>query len=230
MSASGFNLIGIGLYTPLEAERLIGVPAQKLIRWLRGHAYRGIGYQPLWPPQIKLGDDKVYLGFRDLMEAKVADAFISAGLSPQKVRKAIEIAKEIVLDERPLSTARLRTDGKTVFLQRIDASGDDSLIDLFRKQYAFKRIIEPSLKDLDYEEGVPAKWWPLTRPKGIVVDPARAFGQPIDDKTGIPTSVLARAAHTEGSAEAAARVWRVPSASILRALAYERTRAELPVP
>jgi len=157
------------------------------------------------------------------MEARIANAFIASGLSPQAVRKAIEIAREIVADDRPLSTARLRTDGKTVFLQRVEESGDQSLIDLFRNQYAFKRIIEPSLKDIDYQQGVPARWWPLNKSKGIVVDPARSFGQPIDDTTGVPTRVLALAAVSEGSIEAAARVWRVPALSVRRALAYEKS-------
>jgi uncharacterized protein (DUF433 family) len=215
------TLIGIGLYTPGEAERLIGVPAGKLIRWLRGHAVDGAEYEPLWSSQVDLGDGKTYLGFRDLMEARVADAFINAGLSAQKVRKAIGIARAIVGDERPLSTARLRTDGKTVFLERVDASGDETLIDLFRKQYAFKRIIEPSLRDLDYEDGIPSRWWPNTRTRGIVVDPSRAFGQPIENESGIPTAILARAARNEGSIKAAARVWRVSPTSIRRAIAYE---------
>jgi uncharacterized protein (DUF433 family) len=226
VSASDFNLIGIGLYTPAEAQQLIGVPSGKLIRWLRGHVVKHVEYRPLWTPQIDLGDGKVYLGFRDLMEARVANAFIKAGLSPQKVRKAIEIAREIVSDDHPLSTARLRTDGKTVFLQRIELSGDESLIDLFRKQYAFNRIIEPSLRDLDYEDGIPSRWWPATKSRGIVIDPTRAFGQPIDDRTGVPTVVLARAAESAGSIEAAARVWRVPPESIRRAQAYENARAK----
>jgi uncharacterized protein (DUF433 family) len=227
MSGMQQSLIGMGLYTPAEAERLISVRAGKLVRWLRGHTAAGVDYQPLWTPQIDLGDGKVYLGFRDLMEARVADAFIRHNLSPPKVRKAIELARDIVGDDRPLSTARLRTDGRTVFLQRVEASGDESLIDLFQKQYAFRRIVEPSLRDLEFDDGgIPSRWWPATKSKGIVVDPARAFGQPIDDETGIPTAVLARAAVSEGSIQAAARVWRVPPASIRRALAYERAHAD----
>jgi hypothetical protein len=40
-------LIGIGLYTPQEAERLIHVPARKIARWLAGHAFSGKRYEPL---------------------------------------------------------------------------------------------------------------------------------------------------------------------------------------
>jgi uncharacterized protein (DUF433 family) len=223
--AAAYDLVGVGLYTPADAERLTGISAAKLIRWLRGHVLDDRVYKPLWRSQIRLDDDKIYLGFRDLMEARIADAFINAELSPQKVRKAIEIAREIVGDDRPLSTARLRTDGRTVFLQRIDETGDESLIDLFRKQYAFTRIIEPSLRDLDFEDGVPTRWWPTGKGSGVVVDPGRSFGQPIDDESGVPTSVLANAASAEGSAAAAARVWRVSPATVRRAISFERSLA-----
>jgi len=220
-----YDLVGIGLYTPSEAERLTGIPAAKLVRWLRGHTVGDSPYERLWPPQIELHDNRTYLGFRDLMEARVAAGFIDAGLSPQKVRQAIEIARDIVKDDRPLSTTRLRTDGMTVFLERVDETGDESLIDLFRKQYAFKRIVEPSLRNMDFEDGVPARWWPASRSASIVVDPTRSFGQPIDDATGIPTRVLSDAAISEGSVEAAAMVWRVPIASVRRAINFEQELA-----
>jgi uncharacterized protein (DUF433 family) len=225
LKAVSYDLVGIGLYTPSEAQRLTGIPATKLVRWLRGHTVGDHPYERLWPPQIELHDNRTYLGFRDLMEARVAAGFIDAGLSPQKVRQAIEIARNIVKDDRPLSTARLRTDGMTVFLQRVDETGDESLIDLFRKQYAFKRIVEPSLRNLDFEEGVPARWWPASKSVGIVVDPTRSFGQPVDDATGIPTRILSEAAISEGSVEGAAMVWRVPTASLRRAVSFEQELA-----
>jgi hypothetical protein len=222
--AASYALIGVGLYTPVEAQRLTGIHAAKLIRWLRGHKIGRRKYEPLWCPQINLRDNKTYLGFRDLMEARVANAFIEqAGLSPQKVRKAIKIAQEIVEDDHPLSTSRLRTDGRTVFLQRIYETGDESLMDLFRNQYAFNRIVEPSLRDLEFEDGIPTRWWPETKNGGIVVDPSRSFGQPIDDASGIPTTILANSTVAEGSFAAAAKVWRVDVSSIRRAVAFERT-------
>jgi uncharacterized protein (DUF433 family) len=225
LKAVSYDLVGIGLYTPSEAERLTGISAERLVRWLRGHTVGDHPYERLWPPQIDLHDSRTYLGFRDLMEARVAAGFIDAGLSPQKVRRAIEIARDIVKDDRPLSTARLRTDGMTVFLQRVDETGDESLIDLFRKQYAFKRIVEPSLRNLDFEDGVPARWWPASKSAGIVVDPTRSFGQPVDDATGIPTRILSGSAINEGSIEAAAKVWRVPTASVRRAINFEQELA-----
>lgn len=217
------DLIGIGLYTPADAQRLIAVPSSKIIRWLRGHNAHGKHYDPLWLPQVNLDDGAVYLGFRDLMELRTAHQFISAGVSPQMVRKAIREAKRFVEDERPLSTTQFKTDGLTVFLEIAGEENDTRLLDLFKKQYAFKKIIERSLKDVEFEGISPSKWWVGTKRKGIVIDPERSFGQPIDDETGVPTSVLASAAGAEGSIEAAARRWCVPTSAVKRSVEFEHS-------
>jgi hypothetical protein len=221
------ELLGIGLYSPAEAERLIGVRRGKIVRWLRGHGIRGRHYERLWKPQVDLGDGHVYLGFHDLMEARVADAFISKGLSAQKVRRAIELAREMIGAQRPLSTHRFRTDGQSVFLQMAKEDGKDDLLDLFRRQYAFREIVAPSLTNVEFDpEGLPSRWWPKGKSAGIVVDPTRAFGQPIDAATAVPAAVLAAAVGAEGSVEAAARAWEVPTSAVRRAVAFTTTFGE----
>jgi hypothetical protein len=216
------GLIGIGLYTPSEASRLLDVPAAKIARWLKGHEIGVHQYDRLWHPQVDLNDGHLYLGFRDLMEVRVASAFINRGLSPQKVRRAIEIARGIIGEERPLSTAKFRTDGRTVFLQLIKEDGSDEMVDVFRKQHVFREIIEPSLKNIDFVDGIPALWWPKGKQARIVVDPQRSFGQPIEFESGVPAAVLAAAVGAEGSVEAAARVWSVPVSSIRRSVDFQK--------
>lgn len=220
------SLIGIGLYTPLEAGRWLDIAPAKISRWLVGHQVRGRRYQPLWSPQVDLGEHGIALGFRDLIEVRVADAFISHGVGAQRVRRTIELAREILGEDRPLSTARFRTDGRSIFLQ-IAEDDDANLVDVFSSQYAFREVIEPSLKNVDMgEDGLPARWWPMGKAKSIVLDPARCFGQPIEAETSVPTSSLAAAVRSEGSVEAAARIWNVPARAARRAWAFE-TQVEL---
>lgn len=217
------DLVGIGLYTPAEAGRLIQVPPPKIARWLRGHDANGRHYEALWRPQVDLGEDGIFLGFRDLQEVRVAAAFIAQGLSSQRVRQAIVLACEIVADERPLSTARFRTDGRSGFLQVVEEDGQARLIDLFRRQFAFRDIVERSLTHLEYDaDGVPARWWPLGRSKSVLIDPSRSFGQPIEAETSVPVAALVGAVEAEGSAEAAAKAWDIPLRAVRHALAFER--------
>ncbi len=226
VSRSSGGLVGIGLYTLAEAGRLVQVRPARIARWLRGHDANGKHYDALWHPQVDLGEDGIFLGFRDLQEVRVADAFIAKGLSPQRVGQAIKLARDLVDDERPLSTKRFRTDGRSVFLQVVEEDGQGKLIDLFKRQYAFREIIEQSLTNLEYDDaGSPLLWWPLGKAGSVVVDPARSFGQPIEAETSLPTVILTAAAKAEGSEQAAARAWGVPLRAVRRAMEFEQQMA-----
>jgi uncharacterized protein (DUF433 family) len=221
-------MIGLGLYTPVEAAALTHVEAPKIRRWLCGHSIGDKSYPALWKSQLEKFDvEQLCLSFLDLVQLRVAKAFIEAGLSPQKVRRAIEYGSQIVASDYPFASARFRTDGKTVVLHVLKIDGDEELIDLFSHgQYLMQKVIEPSLKNLEFDEAdIAARWWPLGRAKGVVIDPQRQFGQPIDDATGVPTSVLAEAAKAEGSPALAAKRFMVPLASVQRAVAFEQQLA-----
>jgi uncharacterized protein (DUF433 family) len=225
MVAMEHNLIGVGLYTPADACRLSGIPAPKLTRWLRGYTVGHRKHAPLWTSQIDLGDGHTYLGFRDLMEARVANKFIELGISPQRIRAAIALAQTMVGEQRPLSTNKFRTDGQTIFLKttekEVDGQERDHLIDLFKSQYSFTSIIDPLLKDVELDDdGVPFLWWPRGRAKKILVDPQRSFGQPIDADTKVPTAILAEAAKYHG-VDVAARDYDVPKSAVRRAAEFE---------
>ncbi len=216
------SLLGIGMYTPAEAGRLTAVPSSKIRRWLRGHSLGRKHYERLWQPQIDIGDDEVYLGFRDLIEVRVVDAFIRAGLSAQKIRRAIAIAQDRYGIDHPLSTHQFRTDGRNVFLLLADED-QDRIVDLFRNQYAIRQVLEPSFKGLEYGPGgVPVRW--RVSP-GVVIDPEHAFGQPVDRDSLVPTAVLADGAAAEGSPGAAAIAFDVPVQAVKRAIAFERSLA-----
>jgi hypothetical protein len=220
------DLIGVGLYTPTEAGRLLHISAHKIARWLRGHEGRGRRYEPLWRPQVSLVDG-IFLGFRDLMEVRVADAFIRNGVPPVRVRQAIQLAQDAIAQEHPLSTNRFLTAGREIFLHVIETNDDgteqERLLNLFRRQYEFKGILDPILKAVDFgEDGYPTMWWPAGRRANIVVDPTRSFGAPIDGETSVPTAVLSSAAEAMGIA-VTARAYEVPEAAVRRAVEFEAT-------
>lgn len=85
-------------------------------------------------------DSKVELSFRDLMELRSVQLFLEQGLSLQAIRRAIEKAVECFGMERPLSTQRFRTDGRTIFLEVAQETGEAQLLDLKRDQYLFPLV------------------------------------------------------------------------------------------
>jgi uncharacterized protein (DUF433 family) len=150
-------------------------------------------------------------------------AFVDAGVGILAIRNCLEYARECAKDERPFSTRRFQTDGKTIFLESIERSGETKLLDLKKHQYVFKQIIERTFKDLDIEDDAVARWRPFNGKKSIVIDPNRSFGQPIAAKTGIPTVALAEAVTAEGSVERVARLYEVTLAVVRDAMKFEQS-------
>ncbi|MFZ5616253.1 MAG: hypothetical protein ACOZAA_02880 [Pseudomonadota bacterium] len=224
-------LLGIGIYAPAEASRLIGVPVPRIRRWLGGYSYRDpLGklrdMPPLWQSQIPANVFGLHLGFRDLIEVRVVDSLRKAGLGLSTIRKAIVAARDLTNDLHPFSTSQFQTDGRSVFLEIRSDAEEPELVDVLTRQRGFHRFIAPSFKNLEYDgAGAAVRWWPLTQKKRIVVDPTRSFGKPIDFDSGVPTSALADAVSAEGSETAAAAVFGVSVRSVRNALHFEQKLA-----
>lgn len=222
-------LLGVGLYTAAEAASLIRIPALRIRRWLAGYAHGPREAQtwsdPLWTPQLPRTGQDVALGFRDLMELRFVAAFVTAGISLHSIRRALAIGRQMVGDERPFSTSRFHTDGRTIFLRVSDEVEEPTLIDLLRRQYAFHRVVEPSFRDIDFGGGVAERWWPMSHRSRVVVDPRRNFGHPIVTEHGVPTRALVDAVAAEGSVTKAAKVFDLSVSAVRDALAFERRAA-----
>src|ERR1035438_9923143 len=66
------SYLNTGIYTVAEASRLTGVSKARIRRWLRGYhsELRKKKYPPLWESQLPSIENKVALGFLDLIEIK----------------------------------------------------------------------------------------------------------------------------------------------------------------
>ena len=213
------GMFGIGAYTLAEAGRLLAVPPTRLRRWLFGYDYRPRGSDapqaPLWRPQYGVDQDEPLLGFRDLLEARVVRGLREQGLGLPTIRAGLRVASEMVGNAHPFSTRLFRTDGRRLFL----LLNEGDLVDLRRRQQVFRRIVEPSFRDLDYDTDQACRWW-LSPKRTMVIDPTRAFGQPILAESGIPVATIARAAQAEGSAERAAALFEIKPAVVREAIGF----------
>jgi len=221
------QLFGVGSYTPREAARLVGTSPRNIARWMGGYTYRRADLKtrvpPLWEPQWPQTGDHLEIGFRDLIELRFVKAFLDAGMGLLAIRTCLEYARKCVGDDHPFSTRRFRTDGNTIFLESIGVAAESSsrLLDLKRKQYVFKQVIERTFRDLDIEHDAVARWRPYKGKQSIVVDPERSFGQPITAATGVPTIALAEAVEAEGSIEKVAALYDVVVSDVRDAVRFE---------
>lgn len=176
---------------------------------------------PLWVPDYANDDELVELSFRDLIELRFVKAFRDAGVGLQTIRQCFKRAVDLVHDDRPFSTRRFRTDGRTIFLDITKGLEDGALVELRQRQTAFRSFVSPSFKDLDFDAEVVARWFPLGPSRTVMVDPTFAFGRPVTARGHVPTEVLAQAVAVEGSIERVARYYEVSPASVRDAVSFE---------
>lgn len=222
--AKTHEFVGIGLYSLADAAHLLKVPPQKLRRWMDGYAYKQDDeirrMAPLWVPDIPKIEDHIELSFRDLIELRFVQAFVENGIGLKAVRNCLKYARQCIHSARPFSSGRFRTDGRTIFLESLEAAGEPKLLDLKKKQYVFKQVVEQSFKDLDLDGDLVARWRPYRGKDSIVVDPTRSFGQPIASASGVPTVVLAEAVKAEGSLSLVAAMYEVEKSAVQDAVRF----------
>lgn len=206
--------LGTGLYAVTEAARLSGVSAARIRRWIKGYDWaRGKDTNrhrhrspPVWRPDVAPIDGAQALSFRDLVEVRFVDAFLRAGVSWKRLRAVAEEASKRFETTHPFSTRRFVTDGRTIYDQ-VRREAGDTLEDLQTHQFAFRRVISPTLQGgLEFSEtGTALRWWPEPGrgDRLIVVDPQRSFGQPVIDAANVPTAVIVAAVKVDGEKKTA---------------------------
>lgn len=221
------ELTGIGLYTFPEASRLTGIPLRELRRWLDGYAYKDVhnaaaSVPPLWDSELSQAElDGI--SFHDLLEVRFVKAFRQHGVSLQTIRVASRRARELFASDHPFTSRKFRTDGRTIFVSAMQETGETELLDLVRQQYAFRRVIEPSLYNgIEFgPDDIAARWYPSPRSKAIVLDPQIAFGKPVVSHGAVRTSILHEAYLVEGDKNLVARLYEVPVSAVTAAVAFE---------
>ncbi|MBS0480290.1 MAG: DUF433 domain-containing protein [Proteobacteria bacterium] len=222
------NSSSIGIYSAPEAAQMIGMGAQTLRRWLIGYEFEIEGVKhsqpPLWSPQHAVSDGELLLGFRDLVEARVVSALRRKGIALQTIRVCLDRARNIVGDQRPLSTRSFKTDGRSIFLEITEGVDEPQLIDLKKRQGVFHRVVEPSLSGLEFGADAAERWWLLSGKRTIVADPAFAFGAPSVAGHGMTTSRIAQAVRAEGSPTKVARLYEINPNAVRDAIKFESNR------
>ena len=224
-------LIGVGIYTPAEAAKLIGTESREVKRWLFGYAFRAHGASdrrnspPLWTSQH--AEDGQLVSFRDLLELRIVKAFVKHGVSLLVIRRVLENAQQMFGHSYPFTAMRFLTDGRTIFHEASKHSGDGGLTDLKSKQVVFTEVIRHSLyAGIEFDNrGVAKRWHPLHGSRAIVLDPEISFGKPIISGTGVPTATIADAVRAEKSFTRVAQLYDLKPAEVRSAVRFEEKLA-----
>lgn len=231
------TLLGVGLYSLPAAARLVNADLRAVRRWLLGYSRRRNGestsYPPLWRTQF--AEERFHepaIGFRDLLELRMVNAFAKCGVGLYVIRETIKEAKQSFGVNYPLTTKRFRTDGRRIFMEVVDrAAGEDHdpedpLLEVRRQQWVFTDIVRPALYEgIEFENDHPRRWFPDKR-RQVVMDPARQFGSPTVVGAGIPTSTLFASFKAEGkNSKAVARIYDISAKQVMAAVRFEEQLA-----
>ncbi len=201
------NPARLGIYSVPDAARITGASPVHIRGWLRGYPQsRG---KPAAPPILRQQHEPIAgelaLGFLDLLEVRFLERLVEAcrrqgrTLAWRALRIAAETARTKFGTEHPFAAKRLHSDGRFVFLEAQKATGDLALYDLVGNNFAIYDVLVASfIASIEYEGDVPRRWRPDEGLPRIVIDPLRAFGQPVEEKSGAPTGTLLDAWQAEG--------------------------------
>lgn len=196
ITTSDSCLLGVGLYTLPRAARLIGADVRAVRRWLLGYKRLYKGEErispPLWKTELVDADlPDVAIGFRDLLELRLVNAFAQHGVDLRVIRATANAAREMFSSPYPLTMKRFLTDGRRIFAEAVEMTGETSLIEPMHGQYLFSDIVKPSLyAGIEYEGETALKWYPIPGRHTVVLDPQLQFGAPIVADVAIPTDTL----------------------------------------
>lgn len=190
------------LYTLAEAARFLGVPTSTFATWAKGYVRRPPGRPSVVgkPIVTSVEAPRNYpsIPFIGLAEGMVLAAFRRGGVSLQHIRRAVSILDREIGIDHALASRRVYTDGAVILFDYADAEHVAELAGLTEvvsRQRVFASVVREYLQRIEYAKDGWAEQLasPATRDRIVVVDPRRAFGQPIFVRGAAPVeSVVSR--------------------------------------
>jgi uncharacterized protein (DUF433 family) len=217
-------LISTGIYTIQDASRLLEVSSHCLRGWVSG--YHGMVSDPLIKSEISTLEDRIAISFVNLIEARFVATFSKYGVDVRSIRFMAEEARRVLNHSHPFATETIfKTDGKIIFIQAAEETGDPKLYDLKKKNFAIHDVLAAEFKKgVVYSNGgIVESWYPRKESApNVIVHPGMAFGQPVIKKYGVPTKALFDAFTAEdGSYESVAHWFDVSEEDVKEAVRFE---------
>ena len=131
-----------GGYRAPQVCSLVGITYRQLDYWAR----TGLILPSVQAAQGS-GSQRLY-GFSDIVQLKVVKRLLDAGMSLKKIRTAMEILREQLQSNAPLTDVTLLSDGATIYA----AHSPDEVVDVFQRgQGVFGIAVGPVQQELEGE-------------------------------------------------------------------------------
>jgi uncharacterized protein (DUF433 family) len=206
-------------YSFAEVDRIVRVSPGTSRRWLKGYHFWYDTQRHEMPPVTPTAETKEAASFVDLMEVAAIGELRKKGFSFKRIRRINSYCRLYLKEPRPLVTQKFKVAGQDIFLD-VDF---DVLVDVGREagMLAWREVLRPFLEDVEYENDLARRWWPLGREHMVVVDPDYGFGLPVVEGTGVRTEIIAERHRAGDSAAEIAYDFDVTPKQINDALRWE---------
>lgn len=228
---SSVHYLDAGIYTVPDVARLVRATQAQVHGWVEGHP--GSKAQPIVLGEYERLGWRATLSFKNLIEALFIRCFASAGFTIQQIRTMAEEARRFFDDPHPFARdVAFKTDGTSIFAEFWTRSALDhpQLYNLRNHNLAIYEIMQPFIREPpEYGEDGYARLWRPRREAAphVVLNPLRAFGQPIMESSGVPVQTLLDALRAEeGNYRKVARWYEVTEDEVREAERYEKATHE----
>lgn len=212
-------------YSFTEAAKAIHIPVSTLRSWVRGQSYRTESSEGYFEPIISSpSESDKRLSFTNLIEAHALRALREVhGISLQYIRQALDIAQIEYGIERLLVSPLLRAKEGQLFLDSYT-----HLLELSEaKQYAMRSILAEYLQRVDFDEKLPASFFPFARfpsnfsKRIIVLSPFISFGRPVIRRIGVTTQTINQRLEAGETMEVVLKDYNLKKDELEEAILYE---------
>jgi len=166
----------MGVLDMTDAARFLDLPRSTFHRWAQGYD-RGGPLLHVVPAPAR----QAQVPFIAVAEAHVLKALRQAGVRPARIRPALDRLSAEFSREYVLLSPNLSTDGIDVLWDYSRTEEGRDLMEGSTGQLVMREIVEDYLSYLTWaEDNLPTRlMFPNCLPSKVVIDPYRAFGQPI---------------------------------------------------
>jgi uncharacterized protein (DUF433 family) len=185
-----------------EAARCLSMSSATLDSWVNGRRYPSSTGPRFFKPLIDLASPG-RLSFFNLVEAHVLLSTRKKHLVEMPaVRRAIDYVRKCYPSPHPLLTESFLTDGKDLFVKKIERSGEERTINVSSwGQLGLGPILDFYLHRIERDgKGWPIKLFPIRMnwpgdltsdpPRVVVIDPMVSSGRPVVNGTGVMAEVI----------------------------------------
>ena len=179
------------MYSFSEAAHLAEVSVTTVKNWLFGYTVRGRDVPPLMPSR-----DAAMVSFLQMIEIMVAGRFRKSASGGKRVpfravRDAYRNAQQLFRIEYPFAHLRLESLGSHIvhFLEEGGSAASFQALDR-PEQWTLPGILRETIDQIDYDQDLASRWFPIGKTVPIVIDPKISTGLPVIEGRGVTVQTI----------------------------------------